>query len=309
MLFYFITSSFCWSPQMLAIAFEIGMKPFSDEYRNRMLNTFRVSGDDFERAAEGIQWLYNVEKPPFNIPSFNHWHFDYFSYNPEQLEITENSYTDNLYYNLGQTQAHLFAADSTKPWPFSFNLKHFLTSVCDAHSIFHASELFSSEFPKGDNHGKKFMISYNGKTKSILDFWEEGCGDFTQLNWNDVNDTANKIMKEFPTNPYNQTEISWSSVMKETREITKKFGYSDLSNNQKLTENYVEKCKEISRQQIAKAGYALQISLKRIAINQYQLPPLSIKGRKTETFAWSLLALLLPIVIFVFSRTHFRNQK
>lgn len=284
---------------MLAVAFEIGMRGQPPEFRSRMLNAFRVSGDDFQRAAEGIQWLYTVEKPPYNIPSFDHWHFDYFVYNPEQLQdITQHKYTDCLYYDITQTQTKLFNRDSSRVWPFSFNLKMYLTLICDTHSIFHANELFSSTFPDGDDHGRKFIVNNKGENTTLYDFWESGCGEFKKIDWSSVNKTADQLLNEYPSNYYNgKVDITWSTVMSETRSITNQYGYSNLKNKDSLSDEYIQNCKKITHQQIARAGYALQVSLKRISIDDYKLPKMSIEGRKSEAYAWSIMAILLPATI------------
>lgn len=295
----FFAHTLSWSPQMLSIAFEIGMRHQTAEFRSRMLNAFRISGDDFTRAAEGIQWLYTVEKPPYNIPSFDHWHFDYYVYNPENLsKVAQHTYTDCLYYDITQTQYKLFNKDSSRVWPFSFNLKMYLTLICDTHSIFHANELFSKQFPDGDDHGRKFTVKHNGKDTSLYDFWESGCGEFKDINWNSVNSTADQILKEYPKNYYDgKIDIPWSSVMSATRSSTIKYGYSSLKNQDSLSENYIRQCKQITHQQIARAGYAIQVSLNRIAIDNYILPKMTIEGRKSEAYAWSLMAILLPATI------------
>lgn len=303
----FIASTFSWSPQMLAIAFEIGMRHQTAEFRSSMLNAFRVSGDDFSRAAEGIQWLYTVEKPPYNIPSFDHWHFDYYVYNPEKLtNYTQHKYTDCLYYDLTQTQTKLFNRDSSRVWPFSFNLKMYLTLICDAHSIFHTNELFSSTFPDGDDHARKFIVNNKGETTTLYDFWESGCGEFKNLDWNSVNRTADQILDEYPKHYYEgKVDVPWSTVMSETRSTTNLYGYSFLKNQDTLSDEYIQKCKTITHQQIARAGYALQVSLNRITIENYIPPKMTVEGRKTEAYAWSIMAILLPATIAAVVRRFF----
>ena len=299
-LFLFLGLVSSWSRQLLAVAFEIGMLNMSSDFRWRMLNAFRVSGDDFSHAAEGAQFLYSAASAPYNIPSFDHWHYDYYSLNPESLDVVEHSYTDNLYYNIDQAETHLFAADTTKPWPFSFNLKLYLCSACDVFSIFHPCEYFSSEFPDGDDHARRFFVSYNGRTMSLHDLWESGCGEFDDVDWNSVNDTRDEIVEKYPVNPFaSYTNIYWSSMMKETRTLTSEYGYAQLKNNSVISQEYIDKCREITRNQVAKAGYALQVSLKRIAITVYQMPPMTIQTRKSEAIAWSLVAILLPVTISV----------
>ncbi|KAH0795893.1 p1/s1 nuclease [Histomonas meleagridis] len=290
---------------MLAIAFELGMRSVSSDYRRLMMNAYKIGGDHFTNAAEGAMFTYTARKPPYNIASFDHWHFRRDPINEQHLNISEHGDTDDVLANIDDTLQHLIMSDSTRPWCFVFNLKVFLSTICDMHSIFHVTELFTNEFPNGDDNAKNFYVKHNNNFISLFDLWETGCGLYPSLDWSQVNSTVDAIIKEYPTSTYSSSTTFSTTlateIIAQTKNLTIEYGYAQLTNGSTVNDAYIEKCQQISRKQISEAGHALAEAFQRIAIPSFSEYVVSVPSvRQTEVVAWTIFAFLLPITLVIY---------
>ena len=293
----------CWRNPLLVTAFELGLRSAPAGYRAKLLAALRSSGDAITDATQAVTWLYDVESPPYNIPSFRHWHLRQDPINDSLPEFPEHRNEDDVRTALDDFQNNLFKAAMTKPWPFSFAMKSLLTLACDIHSPFHVTELFSEAFPEGDSNGQKFIVQYKGQHVSLFDVWEEGCG---ALDGQDVNATVDALLKQYKSE-YG-TEVDWDAVMQETAKITKESGYSGVTPRGVLQDEYVKKCREVSLKQVARAGFALGSLMNRIAIPAFEDPVLLPKTRPSETIAWMVLCFVLPMAVLTVYQRFFHGK-
>lgn len=301
----FCVLSRSWTDEMLAIAFEIGMREMDGEFRNRIIKAFEIQGETIERAAESATWINRVERPPYNIKAFNHWKFDKNPLNPNGLNITSNYYSDGAASVLTDNINQLLIHKTVYPWAFVLNFKLFLGTMCDIHSVFHVTELFNEVFPNGDDNAKRFMVKYNGKERSLMSVWENGCGKFgDEINWKTINSTVETLLKD-QKSPYDITFLNFKKTIKnitaETTSLTTTYGYAGLSNGDTLSNDYIRKCQEITTQQVVKAGYGIQGILKKMVFDIYDdyrhKTPTFI--RTSEVVAWTLLMFLLPTAVII----------
>jgi hypothetical protein len=191
----------------------------------------------------------------------------------------------------------------------SFGLKSFLALIADVHSIFHVTELFSSEFPAGDDNARLFDVSFQGTTQSLLSVWDSACGLFpaSPPDWAAVDSTAADLLNG-TVSPYGTT-INWSRVADRTGNLTVVSGYADLLNGSLLTYEYVDTCRNISIEQLRRAAWAVASVLERIAVPAFDRAEwlnVPVKLRAPEVVAWTLFALLLPVtVVNVYRRLYY----
>ena len=302
----FCAFSCSWTDEMLAIAFEIGMCNATGEFRQRIIDAFELQGETIEHAAESATWTNRVERQPYNIKSFHHWHFQKTPINPDGMDVVSKYYSDGADCILNDNIQMLTSHRASTPWAFILNFKLLLGTMCDVHSVFHLTELFNQEFLDGDDNANKFMVKFGGKTRSLLSVWENGCGEFSsEVNWKKLNSTVDKLLKETPIFNYDISFLNYKNSVKkikeETIKLTKDYGYADLRSGSELSNSYIEKCKEVTKTQVVKAGYALQDLFNKISFETYgnyqQKSPTTI--RKSEVIAWTLFVFLFPSAIII----------
>jgi hypothetical protein len=246
-----------------------------------------------------------VERPPYNIGSFHHWHFTQTPLNESLGNITRHHNEDDLMATLQGFQDSLFSGGMTKPWAFSFGLKSFLALVADAHSIFHLTELFRRDFPNGDDNARLFNVSFGGTTVSLLSVWESACGLFpaSPPDWAAVDSFFNTSVS-----PYG-TSINWTIVAARTANLTRTFGYANLKNGDLLTPQYIANCRNVSTEQLQRAAWAVASVLSRIAVPVFDRRgwlKVPVKVRALDVVGWTLFALLLPATaVNVYRRLHY----
>ena len=295
---------------MLAVAGTIGFEQFSYAQQKKLLEIFENAGDEFTRCPQATAWLYYAERPPFNIKSFNHWHFVSTPITePEGRTVVSHIDIDNLAANLQSINDTVIEGNNQRTWPYAFSLKLYLSSQCDIMSPLHVSEYFSDEFPNGDRNGRDFYVQMNGKTISLYDAWESGCGAFStsmnfesDVDWNEVDALRDQIMLEFK-----EFEFVPSTVLQEeTYNFTRDFVYAGLKNNSVLSQDYIDRCQLHTRQQIFRAGKTIAQNIQHINIIEIskQLP--SVSGfRTSEIVAWSLLLVTTPFAALLVWKKHF----
>jgi hypothetical protein len=297
--FFLVSLSFSWSELMYASAFEFALRSFPSRYRSRLDSVFSFSGDSFSRTTDAAAWLKTVRNPPFNIKSFDHWHF---LQDPLNSPTTLHHDEDDLISNIEDFQRSLFGGVMTKPWAWSFGFKAYIGLVCDVHSLFHLTEFVSSEFPNGDDNGRKFAVVYD-RTISLFDLWEDGCGYFGG-GIEAVNESVDHLLADFPNSPYPSgitwSAADWNATKMRTIDLTKTKGYGDLGVGERVSAAYIAECQEVSRQQVAYAGYALASILQRISVPVYD-PELFAKSpggvRSADVAGWTIFLLLLPLTV------------
>jgi hypothetical protein len=187
----------------------------------------------------------------------------------------------------------------TQPWAWSFGFKCYVALICDLHSLFHLTELFSPSLPGGDDNAKRFSVVWQNAAASLLSVWEVGCGDYTG-GFDLVNQTVDLLRSEFPSSPYSElarwTAAEWTAVKAKTVALTVESGYRGVTEGGALSAAYLEECKRISRQQIADAGHAIASVLARIAVPVFDrqlYAKLPSRIGTADVAGWTALALLI----------------
>ena len=298
---------------MLAVAGEIAFEQLGYAHQKKLLSVFENAGDEFTRVSQAAAWLYYAERPPFNIHSFNHWHFKGTPlFYEDEREVHKHIDIDNLAKNLDSINKSVVSGKNQRTWPFSFSIKLYLASQCDIMSPLHVSEFFSDEFPNGDKNGRDFYVNFNGKIMSLYDVWESGCGEFadsidfnSEDDWTKVDTLKDELMLEFKVFELMTNE----ELEEETYNYTRDFVYKGLKNNSVLSQDYIQKCKAHTREQVFRAGKTISQSVKDMDIIAIanQLPMVS-GFRTSEVVAWSLLLIFAPFAVLLVWKAHFATK-
>ena len=299
---------------MLVIAAEIGFKIVSDEYKSNLQSIFKATGEEFQRVTQSASWLNIVERPPYNLKSFNHWHFHQKPYNTSEIHIPDKIDPDHLVSNLESVYQSLSQSLIKRSWPFSFSFKVLLSSICDIFSPLHLTELFNNDFPNGDNNGKNFKINFNYKIDNLFNVWETGCGlysnnfEFNSNSWNLIDQEVTKILKiyPFPNNLPILNNSYFENIAQNTRDFTINEIYFKTLPNSQLNPSQIDTCHQETYKRIAEAGFTIASALKNINLITPGDSIFSFLNiRTSEMIAWSLFLILLPFASILIWKRHF----
>jgi hypothetical protein len=294
-----------WVDQALAIAGQIAFNDLGASYSSQFLSALESSGDTFSRAAQAVAWSRYVERPPFNLPAFRHWHFRPNPFNQTLHPVTPRFDDDDLSTILAGSKSQLtlmLNGQVTRLWPFSFAAKIVLGAIADSFAPLHNTELFSVEFPDGDRNGRDFIVQLNGRSTSLFEAWESGCGAFSDrltfsaADWAGIEELAVSIAAEFPrdTSAYRPSDVLAASHKFDTEVV-----YKGLKNSSRLTSSYVANCAAWTKRSIGMAGCAMSSVFQNVKIPKpaAKRANRAAGGSKRELLAWALIGAVAPLVM------------
>lgn len=314
MFLVFLSTVFCWTNQMMAIAGEIGLRQIGFSAQKKLNLVFNNAGDEFTRVSQAAAWLYYAERPPFNIASFNHWHFYSQPINEENLELDHYIDVDNLRDNLYKIRNSVRGGKVTRTWPFSFNLKLYLAGMCDVYSPLHVSEYFDSKFKDGDRNGRDFYVNFNGKLTSLYDVWESGCGFFdtsisfdSDADWQRIDKLVDQLSVAFSTEDW-PASFDLDFTVKSTYNFTRDFVYKGITNGSTLSKEYISKCQDYTQDAVVQAGRMIANDISGLdIISIAKQIPYATGIRSSEVAAWSILFIITPFAALLIWKKHFSN--
>ena len=308
-MFLFITFSFAWVDQMLATAGQIAMNDLGSEYSDRIAYALELVSDEFTRPAQAAAWSYYVERPPFNIPSFRHWHFHPVPFSNDRTPTQERFDTDDLAAGINGTRSLLGNFKNGgigRPWPWAFALKVLMGMICDSFSALHNTVLFSQEFPDGDDSGRRFTVRNGGRDLTLFELWESGCGafqdnlTFSASDWETIDKLASDLSREFPR----EDSYDPAKVMSSTHEFDKTSVYT-VHTGEVIGAEYIEMCQRESRRRVALAGWAIADSLRgvKVVLADRKAHP-SQPMRASEVMSWLVMLILAPVAACLIWKKH-----
>lgn len=303
-----LTGTGAWADQMMAIVAEIGLKGRGYTFSKHAMKIFKNAGDEFTRATQAGAFLYYVEKPPFNMKTFNHWHFKGTPINPEGLEIESHIDEDNVVTNLNVIIKKINNHGSIRSWPWSIWMKVLQSMTSDIYSPLHVSEYFSSEFPNGDKNGRNFMVKVNGTMMSLYDLWETGCGLYSNITnwdeetWETIDNEVTELRKKYPSHE----TFNLDFVVEENYNYTRDVVYANHKNGFEPDQKYIDECRKHVQINMVRAGKSLSE-----LVSELPLAPIiddapnqsAIKTR--EIIAWSIFFILTPFAALLIWKKHF----
>jgi hypothetical protein len=318
------TLSTSWVDQALAIAGQIAMNQLGPSYSEPLAAIFSAATDDFSRPAQAAAWTRYVERAPFHIASFNQWHFYPNPYSPDGTPTTSHIQDDNLrsvIYGRNCVLYDLRTETFDRPWTFAWAVKVVMGGIADSFSALHTTELFSSDFPDGDDSGRRFPVTLGGHATTLFAAWESGCGafadnlSFSASDWSAIDSWAEALVAEFPhpANSYNAPDTLRASTVFDQLVV-----YAGAARGQALSAAYVANCSAETRKRVAHAGYGLADYF-----SLFTIPTFASAGRRvaaaravraesggdgiraSEIASWVLMALLAPAAAFLIWKRHF----
>ena len=312
---FFSCFSASWSEKIMATVAHIALEKMGNQYQANLSKIFLDTGD-FDLAVRPAQtgaWMYYVERAPFNIKSFNHWHFVKTPYNPENLSIPNYVDDDSLVANMKDLNSSLIKGEASTTWPYSLCLKIAFSSIIDLQAPLHTIEYFSSDFPDGDRSGRLFNVIANGKETNLFDFYESGCGLTPQLEatydssfWSEVKEFADQLLEDFSWRTETVNQNSYQKWADTQYDWTIQNIYSLVKPGSTITQDMISDCQYNTRLQMIRAAerlYAYLQQTKMVEVKSDQVPvsPMST----SEVMAWSLAAVLSPLAALLVWKKHF----
>ena len=199
-----------------------------------------------------------------NIEYFSTWHYIDTPYNPFNISNVINASDINIIWAMKQiNDSYIKRTDS---FNYGLSIRFLIHLVGDIHQPMHNINLFSPEYPNGDNGGNKFIIKYNNETTNLHMFWDN-CGDlYTSLYTFPLNESAiesikiiaNEIINDYsefgPINLYDYDFEKWSQ---ESYDVAARYAYGPVLNNNTITNNYVNQTRNLCKYQLYIAGFRL----------------------------------------------------
>lgn len=310
-MFFFLSLGRCWSEEVLVIATEMMFRTLGDSGPQKIKQVLAIGDEKLDRPSLASAFLSYVERAPYNTDCFNHWRYTRTPINRTESEITAHSNQDDLASTTSNLNDSILNQKLNGAWPYNFGFKVFLTTFLESYDPMHNSEFFSSDFPDGDNSGRKFMITFKGNRMSLADFWESGCGrytrkaPFTAEDWKIID---KEVTEEFSKNTkahlkdIDSYTTELETAQNESYNIANDDVYADnLKNGDPISENgeYYNKCVDITSKRFANAAYSLADYLKTLTIPTIQKNPAKAPIRTSEAIGWSITCLLLPLTLYL----------
>lgn len=174
------------------------------------------------------------------------------------------------------SQSALKALCSSRSTDFqkALMLRVILHTVADLHQPLHTIEFLQSEFPHGDRGGHDFHLQ--GQFADLHALWDAAGGQFPYLRinqWQNAQPLALALQREFSVSsaPKQLTQQQLSDLPEQWAQESYSLGidaYKGIQPNQVPGEAYIKQVQEISRHQLARAGYRLAEVLNRCLAKQ-----------------------------------------
>jgi hypothetical protein len=192
------------------------------------------------------------------VETYTHWHYIDVAFSNDGTSVKNLIDTDNAVWAVNQT---VKAVKYTRGNPYErIRFLSFLTHiVSDLHQPLHTVSYVSATFPHGDRGGNNYFILNNNKRMNLHKLWDQGVNVFVGDTSQDrVKEITNSIMSHYPESYFGSqvNNLNADDWAKEGMNNAKKYVYT-TPQNQKLSDEYIEKGKSISEQQAALAGYRL----------------------------------------------------
>lgn len=301
--------SFSFNDELHVIACEVMFRNIGDSGINIVKNAMKLVDEDgeYERPSEISAFMSYVERPPYNIDSFNHWRYQQNPLTYTDMTVDNpHSNEDDLVSTFNMVSDDLIKGTLPKEWSYNFAMKIYLGLIVDSFDPLHLSEFFDeSNFKDGDDGGRKFFVLFKGKNISLNEFWNTGCGKytynlpFTKQQWDEVDQKVTHLIQNNWMNKFNGYTKPIDYIQEESYNISRDFVYKGIEQNKELPSEYVNKCIDIVEERITNSGYYIGRFLRKFNVPQKPVKVGKQPMKTTETLAWSLFCLLLPTTIFL----------
>jgi len=246
--------------------------------------------------------------PATALDAFNSWHFVDLDYDPDHVSINETQAFGNPSAVWALRQAMRTFAMSQSTFAVNFMMRFAIHLLGDIHQPLHTAQGVFNDTRFGDilgDHGGNLIrIRTPWKEISNLHFLWDAAGGLYLTEWPlvqevDLARNASAILRDFPRKSFkelNDTEMSCfptgdcGAVFKrwvlQVHKVAINDAYQGVEANAAVSDRYITKVQEVSRRQLALAGYRLGDLLKVV------IPFLQISSDTSDLSnrPWSLLS-------------------
>ncbi|EAX89627.1 hypothetical protein TVAG_385970 [Trichomonas vaginalis G3] len=203
---------------------------------------------------------------------------------------------------LGSFEKSLFPQTIQGAWPINVAWKSYFGLFLEAFNPTNIANYYSNNHTEGDNNGKDFEIFYKGRKTNIHDFWGSLCGrltgkyPFNSNVWSDIDKYAHDITLVYRNVTHYQ---NINDILTQSYNIAKDVVYVGVNEGEILSDEYVEKCYDVTSKQLASAAFSLADKQRTLGV----VPPKIeyVKAPYSGSFLlgiWMLL-LMFPFAIFI----------
>ncbi|EAX96969.1 hypothetical protein TVAG_414500 [Trichomonas vaginalis G3] len=243
------------------------------------------------------------------VPSMAEWHYSDQPYIPfDNFSFPYPKPTYNVTSYIRDAWEILHDPTTTDMWAWTFHIRNLIHFVGDIHTPHHNVGRFTNELPDGDMGGNLYFLTceWGDACKNIHFFWDSCILAFPiyYINYpiyaSDLVKNASLIEDEFPTKDFDDLTtvdvFKWSS---ESYEIASTLGYQ-TPEQQKPSEEYIQKARHAAKRRVAMAGYRLGHMLKELAEGGLMPEFPNEKLNARTIIVWIIDgALLLGVLVYV----------
>ncbi len=223
---------------------------------------------DFIQAA---CWADDIKETNDLYTTWHYADFPLVNREPPTRDIPSGHNEKNVVWAINALNKTLKAGVKATPTDTARALFFMIHFVGDLHQPLHATTLFSNKFepPSGDQGGNLYLINYpeDQNIKNLHALWDSGAGQWATdmkrpldpISQEYLNDTANKLMNEFPVSAFQDrlSKYSVSSWAVESFGLARDVVYKAPEAPEVVPADYLETSRQVCRSQVALAGYRL----------------------------------------------------
>ena len=214
-----------------------------------------------------------------NWKAFDSWHFldHYFFSGVEPKIMPENK--ENIVWAMVKAIQNL---NTNKPSKIdqrlgkSFSLRYLIHLIGDIHQPLHSASRVTKELPDGDAGGNLFKIKVP-QAYDLHTFWDLCLKQYTEVRtpidkdkFAYLMEKATEIMTEFPRDKFKDklADTKFENWALDGFELAKSVVYDSIEENEKPSQEYIDRGFKVVKQQLALGGYRLADVLGRLKVQE-----------------------------------------
>ena len=253
-----------WNPLGHMVVADIAydrLTPAAKKKVDELISYFHKEYPDANAFVDIAPWADAIRSQ--KIETFTHWHYSDNSFSTDGTPIKNLKDSDNAVWALTNIESVMKNKEAN-----NFERARFLAFlthiVADLHQPLHTVSRISHAHPDGDRGGNDYFVYYKNKRANMHHIWDIGVSLFdTNPSQEKALQLEKEITARYPESYFGKEKINntnYAAWADDGAELAKKYVYSAVE-EEELDANYINNGSEISKQQIALAGYRLAAML------------------------------------------------
>ncbi len=205
-----------------------------------------------------------------DVAAFNSWHYINIPYIRGRVKWphhkTPRVNRQNVVWAIAQSESVLRSSKSSK-FEKALFLCFLIHFVGDIHQPLHTTNLYSRQFPYGDQGGNLYPVS-TSYAKNLHSLWDQGVGLLDkdgqpyQANQKQIRELALKLQQKYPHQHYTReiADVNSQDWAENGYKLAQHFVYK-IPQGKAPSKSYTRKAQVIAGERIALAGYRLAVIL------------------------------------------------